>query len=68
MLDFILIFLFLVVIVFSLVLGIIIIYHFKRFGIEADPNTKKLLNIFKFGMIILILLSFFFLLINFLIK
>lgn len=31
-----------------------ILYHFKRFGIEEDPNTKKFLNIFKIGLAILI--------------
>ncbi len=64
MIALILIFLSIAVILFSLILAIIIFYHFKRFTLPADPNVKKVLNIFKFGMIILILLNLFFLILN----
>lgn len=39
---------------FLVVIGVVIIYHFKRFGIKDDPNIKKILNIFKIGALLLI--------------
>lgn len=38
----------------SVVIGAIIIYHFKRFGIKDDPNIKKILNTFLIGTFFLI--------------
>lgn len=37
------------VILCALGMGIIIVYHFGRFGIEGDPVAKRILNIFKIG-------------------
>ena len=64
MIALILIFLSIAVISFSVISAIVIFYHFKRFTLSADPNVKKVLNIFKFGTTILILLNFFFLTLN----
>jgi hypothetical protein len=53
-----------VVISFCLGYGIIISYHLKRFGPPADPNIKKILNVFRFGIAALIFLNLLFLSFN----
>lgn len=57
MIEIILIIFFSIVSLFSLVFGIIISYHFKRFAIIELPGTKKVLKIFALG-------SFFFFILN----
>ena len=64
MIALILIFLSIAIIVFSLISAIIIFYHFKRFALSVDQNVKKILNVFKFGIIILILFNLFFLILT----
>jgi len=41
-------------ILFLVIIGVLIIYHLKRFGIKDDPNVKKILNTFKIGALFLI--------------
>lgn len=39
----------LLVILASVATGLVIVYHFKRFGIKNDLNVKRFLNIFEIG-------------------
>lgn len=64
MIGFVLILLFVAVVLFSLISGLTIFYHFKRFGLVEDPNRKKILKIFIIGGFILIFLSLLFLILN----
>ena len=47
----------LLVILGSVGMGVVIIYHFKRLGIENDDNVKRFLSVFKIGGLIIIALS-----------
>lgn len=47
----------LLVILGSVGMGVVIIYHFKRLGIENDDNVKRFLSVFKIGGLIVIALS-----------
>jgi len=53
----------LVVVLVSLAMGFVIIYHFRRLGTKDDPAVKKILLIFEIGGLAIIaanLLLFFF--------
>jgi hypothetical protein len=51
------------VILGSIGMGMVIIYHFRRLGMKEDPNAKKFLRIFEIGGVLIIainILLFFF--------
>lgn len=47
----------LLVILLSIAVGIVVIYHFSRFGIKNDANVKRFLKIFKIGGGIIVFLN-----------
>lgn len=53
-------------ILFTVGFGIVIAYHFERFGVKDDPNAKRMLSIFRIGGAILIGLNIILLLLTFL--
>jgi len=59
-----LIFVFLLVVFLSFLIGGAIFLHFKRFGLPGDLNFKRIFNIFKIGSIILVGLSTLLLILN----
>lgn len=46
-----------VVILGSLGMGVVIIYHFKLLGMKEDPNVRKILRIFEIGGLIIIAIN-----------
>lgn len=53
---------FFLVVLVSFVIGIIIIYHFKHFGIKNDKNIEYFLKVFRLGGGIILLFNLIFLL------
>ncbi len=45
------------VILLSVLIGMIVIYHFRRFGIKDDANVKRFLNAFEIGSGVIIALN-----------
>lgn len=64
MISLFLIFVLLLVIFISLLVGWAISLHFRRFGLPGDPSFKRIFNIFKIGSIILIGLGALLLILN----
>jgi hypothetical protein len=64
MLGKILIFLSLLVILATIIIGIIIFFHFKEFSLPEDKLAKKILKIFGIGALFLILFNIFLLTLN----
>ena len=44
----------LLVILASIGMGMVVIYHFRRLGMKDDPNVKKFMLIFEVGGVIII--------------
>ena len=51
-------------ILFMAVIGIVIFFHFKRFGLPEERVPKRILNIFKIGSLFIILLNIILLALN----
>jgi len=64
MISQILIFVFLLVIFLSFLIGGAIFLHFRRFGLPGDPIFKRIFDIFIIGSVILISFSALFLILN----
>ncbi len=64
--DIFLIIIFALVSLFALIISMVIFYHFKKFSLPGDPFPVKILSIFKWGTLILLFVSFIFLIILFL--
>jgi len=47
------------VILSSVIMGLVVIYHFNRLGLQQDPNVKKFLHIFKVGGLTIIAVTVF---------
>jgi len=41
----------------SVVMGLVIIYHFRRLGMKEDPNVKRFLRIFEIGGLIIVAIN-----------
>jgi hypothetical protein len=57
-----------IVILFVAIIGIIILFHFRKFVLPEDKMAKKIFKIFEIGTISLILFHFLFLALNLLKK
>lgn len=57
-----------IAVVLTAIFTSIILYHFKRFGFPAEPDTKNILHIFRLGTVILVVLNLYFLFLNFISK
>ena len=59
MIPLILVVILLLVVLGSIGMGMIIIYHFKRLGMRDDDNVRRFLLIFKLGGLIIVAASVF---------